>query len=179
MHATTTGPIQFNSDTDKRGSIICASIIALSLAVLSSVLRVIARHKVHAPLKADDYWIFFGTFMAVNVCASTFAMAKWGLGLHIDAIQSPEALAKSVLASQVLYAASIVPIKVSILYLYHRIFPSPGLRKLSIAIAAVIVTYSIVLIVCMLTQCVPLNAIWDQSVAATCFDINTVYIVMA
>ena len=117
--------------------------------------------------------------MAINVVISTFEMVHSGLGLHIDQVVSAEGLAKSVLASQVFYSTSIPTIKISILCLYHRLFPSRNLRNVSIGIGSVVVLYSLVQVICMLTQCIPLSAIWDPDSAAFCWDINAVYITVA
>lgn len=117
--------------------------------------------------------------MAINVVISTFQMVHWGLGLHINQVFSAENLAKSVLASQVFYSASIPTIKISILCLYHRLFPSRNLRNLSIGIGSVVVLYSVVQIICMLTQCIPLSAIWNPDTEAYCWDINAVYTTVA
>lgn len=86
---------------------------------------------------------------------------------------------QGLLIAMAVYPASIALIKTSTLFLLHRVFPSPRLTPYLWALGILIQAYSLVLGVTIMTQCIPLEALWNPMAAmnARCFKISTVFIV--
>ncbi|KAI4277415.1 MAG: hypothetical protein LQ337_001796 [Flavoplaca oasis] len=155
---------------DKGPSIIAGNITVVVLATVAVVLRIISRRMQRLPLQADDFLIFIALRIAV----------KYGLGRHIGTLR-PEDLAieaQAFLASELIWAASIPIIKVSILLLYIRIF---GRLRYFRILAYVIGIFSIcwgimVILVCAL-QCRPVQFIWDKSIEGTCINAPLFFII--
>ena len=78
-----------------------------------------------------------------------------------------------------LYAISIPAIKISILFLYRRIFPSKTFKQLLILTGAFLVAYSITLTLGIIFQCVPLKSIWIIEMQGTCIQIGTFSVTMS
>lgn len=60
--------------------------------------------------------------------------------------------------------------KLSILFLYHRLFPLQWFKRTVLALGIFIVCYSIPQIFGDIFQCVPIRSKWDPTVTATCID---------
>jgi len=74
---------------------------------------------------------------------------------------------------------SVIPIKFSILALYHRLFPSAALFRWILALGALTLVYSIIQAICMGLQCVPLSKIWVPNEPGYCIKIDSIYTSMA
>ena len=77
---------------------------------------------------------------------------------------------------EVLYSMSIFLIKLSWLFLLHRIFPGRRLVRLTWAIGSVITAYTIIQIVCVILHCIPVRALWETQVPAHCINLDDVFI---
>jgi hypothetical protein len=67
----------------------------------------------------------------------------------------------------ILYNPAIFFSKLSILLLYHRIFPSKTFTRILWAVGAFILAYTITSSMVNLLQCVPIEANWNPKAAAT------------
>ena len=82
-------------------------------------------------------------------------------------------------ANEVLYACTIILVKLSILSLYNRIFPSHTLYRLSIGIGALVILYSLGFVLAALLQCIPLSKLWEPSLPGVCISTEAAYITTA
>lgn len=87
--------------------------------------------------------------------------------------------AQGVTILEILYSLSIFVIKISWLFLLHRIFPGKRLLHITWAIGSVITAYTIVQIVCVVLHCIPFRALWDPQVPARCINLDDVFILCA
>lgn len=78
-----------------------------------------------------------------------------------------------------IYPVSILAIKLSLLSLYHRIFPLPWMRRLSILVALFVIGYTVAHIFTNMFQCMPIKAGWDPTVGAKCIDYNAKIVAIA
>lgn len=78
-----------------------------------------------------------------------------------------------------MYSFTVIFIKLSILYLYHRIFPSRGLVTIASCIAALVVAYSTALIIFAFLQCIPLSTLWTGTPKGVCVDTQPAYVTLA
>ena len=82
-------------------------------------------------------------------------------------------------AVEIFYASTIILVKLSILSLYNRIFPSRKLRLGSIVVGALVILYSLALILVALLQCIPLSKLWTPSQEGVCINTEAPYITTA
>lgn len=69
-------------------------------------------------------------------------------------------LSKSAIACEAVYGCCLPPIKLSILALYHRLFPSRRLYHIALFIAAIVIGTGITQTLGFSLQCVPLSKAW-------------------
>jgi hypothetical protein len=69
--------------------------------------------------------------------------------------------------------------KLSLLCLYHRLFPLRILRNISIAVAIVVLVYSLALVIMVFVHCTPLSKAWTVTDNGTCIDLRLPYVVTA
>ena len=63
-----------------------------------------------------------------------------------------------------MFPVSVTAAKLSVLFFYHRIFPSKRFRNISIVIGLVTLAWFIVFIFLQFFTCVPLDYYWDKSI---------------
>ena len=78
---------------------------------------------------------------------------------------------------EVLYSLAIFIVKLSLLFLLHRIFPKKRMRYELCITGSVISLYTLVQIVCVIVHCIPFTALWDPTVPAHCINIDDVVLV--
>ena len=76
------------------------------------------------------------------------------------------------MAVECFYSWTIPSIKISILFLYRRIFPQKWLKKCDILFGAIVVLSSLASFLGFILQCVPLDVLWDPTVSASCLDLR-------
>jgi hypothetical protein len=79
---------------------------------------------------------------------------------------------QTTLAAMILYNPAIFFTKLSILLLYHRIFPSKIFHRILWAVGTFILAYSITSSLVNLLQCLPIEANWNPELAATAKCVN-------
>ena len=85
-----------------------------------------------------------------------------------------------VLASSVLYVPALGSAKLSLLLIYRRIALAKGHRLAIYAVMAVVVGYSIALILVLIFQCNPIARAWDVAIViGTCVNRPAVYVATA
>ena len=77
----------------------------------------------------------------------------------------------------VLYSLAIFTVKLSMLFLLHRIFPKKHMRYELCITGSVISLYTLVQIVCGIVHCIPITALWDPTVPAYCINLDDVILV--
>lgn len=119
-----------------------------------------------------------------------------GLGRHAVLIKHPVIFAKVIhphnfqsdsfpnfykqvlLASEILYNPAMAATKVSILFLYRRIFPSHGFHKILLFVGIFVLCYSITGILVNLFECLPIQGDWDPNITPRCVNLSVDYNVL-
>lgn len=83
------------------------------------------------------------------------------------------------IAGVVVYALTVIFTKLSILYLYHRIFRSKLLAILACLISALVLAYNAALILFAFLQCVPLSKLWTGELEGRCVKTTPAYVTLA
>lgn len=79
----------------------------------------------------------------------------------------------------VVYSLTCVFTKLSILYLYHRMFPSKRLVVIASLIGALVLAYSTSLIIFAFLQCIPLSKLWTGKPGGVCVPTQPAYVTLA
>ena len=78
-----------------------------------------------------------------------------------------------------LYALTITAAKLSILYLYRRIFSVKAFRQVSFVTAAVCVAWWLVFTITALVPCRPVRKFWNPQLEGYCYNFDMFFVVMA
>jgi hypothetical protein len=77
-----------------------------------------------------------------------------------------------IIASGITWLLGTVFIKMSVLWLYTRIFATPAFKRWSYAIMALVVGYGVGFIVVFMTKCQPLSQMWAPVPGGWCRDLK-------
>lgn len=83
------------------------------------------------------------------------------------------------LAAQMIYATGIVPVKLSLIFFYHRIFPNRPLHIALWIVGGVVVSMGIAADLLVVLRCLPLKGIWDHTIKLRCINVATWLIIHA
>ncbi|KAI4168742.1 MAG: hypothetical protein LQ343_006178 [Gyalolechia ehrenbergii] len=168
----------------RQSEIYGGTISLIVLATCAVVLRLIARQKTAAKLWWDDFSIVAALIFAWGLSACYWMQIRYcGLGRHTNAAGGPVGpvqllkFYKLFLAIQLMYFASAVSIKTSLILLYYRIFGVVRwFRWLLAAVWAVVLLYFIVCLFVAVFECSPVAYYWDKSIeSGTCINQNQFY----
>ncbi|KAI1501875.1 hypothetical protein F5X99DRAFT_381318 [Biscogniauxia marginata] len=176
-------PIQAPSDSSEDATL-AVSALVIVLAVISVALRFYTRIFTKAGLGFDDWLIM----VAVIVILTTAALLLWGNsvdpdGLWVSENTNPEYVytaqdvfyLKLSFISSVLYFTIAGATKLGILLMYNRIFAvSPTFRYQLFVASGLVVGWWVGCTVATLTNCIPLEWSWLNSLADPryCFNYN-------
>ena len=80
--------------------------------------------------------------------------------------------------AEVLYSMTTGWVKISILMLYRRIFPSKSFHIIVWANVAVICAYLTASILLSILQCIPIASGWDPTISGICLNYYAVVVVV-
>lgn len=83
---------------------------------------------------------------------------------------------KVLVAYECVYSTTVGVIKISILLMYTRIFPTRGFRIAALVLGSVSVSWVIAIICVSVFQCTPIEKIWDPNVPGTCINLKGSFI---
>lgn len=97
---------------------------------------------------------------------------------------SVEVLAEQVqfiLVTEMAYTSAIISVKLSVLLLYSRVFPSVKFRKVLWSIGGFVVCYALAQELTIIFQCRPIDGAWDPAAHANaiCIQLNLEWVIMA
>ena len=153
--------------------------------ICTALVRNSFRTSTEVIAEEQGWWWSGDQIITICFIATSAKAVHNGLGRHTILVTNPESLVKVlffsyrlkhrfvhgwdwhsllqfVLASQTLYCIAIVPVKISVLILYHRIFPSRRIYVASIAIGTFVTAYSAAQAIALGLQCIPLSSLWSR-----------------
>ncbi|KAL9027104.1 MAG: hypothetical protein Q9196_004326 [Gyalolechia fulgens] len=156
----------------RQSEIYGGTISLIVLATASVIIRLIARQKSAAKLWWDDFIIVVALVFDWGLSACYWMQVRYcGLGRHTNTAGGPVGpvqllkFYKLFLAIQLMYFASAVSIKTSLILLYYRIFGVVRwFRWLLAAVWAVVLLYFIVCLFVAVFECSPVAYYWDKSI---------------
>ncbi|KXJ89935.1 hypothetical protein Micbo1qcDRAFT_212498 [Microdochium bolleyi] len=162
---------------ESRVGLVKASAIAtVAVSVPVVLLRLVTRYIKTYDFGMDDWTCLAALITLVALAAVEFVSAEYGLGLHFwdISLDRQEALLILFYASQIVYIAVQVLVKLSILLLYNRVFPTAWFQTTAKVVAAFIVLHGLGFVLAVAFQCSPVRAAWDRHLldggGARCID---------
>ncbi|KAI3393085.1 hypothetical protein diail_4756 [Diaporthe ilicicola] len=163
-----------------QGNIIGCAVATWLISAFVVGSRFYLRGSLMKLLGSEDWVILASLFFSLAQSIGFVVEASHGLGKHALAI-APENYLTMLEAGWftiLFYTSSLSLSKVSILLLYLRTLAFDWMRKVLLGFLVVVILTSTINIILDLTACIPLNAFWDGSVAATYCHSNQVYIAL-
>ncbi|KAH8682956.1 hypothetical protein BGZ60DRAFT_467347 [Tricladium varicosporioides] len=142
------------------------------IAVLVVIARIASRFAILKRIGLDDWTIIVATILATGNIVLAGESVRLGTGKHKQAIPKANVIPAGIyrFATRVIYFLISGTIKLSVCFLYLRIFPT--LKKHVLALIAFIAACTIAQELCTVFQCVPVAGVWDTTTYpnARCID---------
>ncbi|KAI4149426.1 MAG: hypothetical protein LQ341_001322 [Variospora aurantia] len=153
------------------------------LAAVAVTLRLFSKVYTKAPWAADDSW----AVLSLIALFAWMAVEFWGIftgggGENIQTIVIEHKFAilqnyiKSLYMLDPLYALTVTAVKLSILYLYRRIFAVQAFKQISFAVAAACVVWWVVFTITALIPCRPVRKFWQPQIEGHCYNFNEFFL---
>ena len=140
------------------------------LAGMAVILRYVSRRIRKQKLWWDDYMIAFSMVWNWVVVGIGFAMFIEGVGYHADSL-SDEAIyniSKWLLVTEIIYVWNLCWTKLSLLFMYYRIFRFPFFKIQVMAVGCFVVTWAITISFLFTFICVPVEKLWKPELDGRC-----------
>ncbi|KAI9805828.1 MAG: hypothetical protein M1825_000442 [Sarcosagium campestre] len=145
---------------DHKNEIIIPTVILTALATAAVVLRCVARRIRRTNLWWDDYSAFIALFFAYTTLTAVLLLLNMS----------------TVVALEFFYSLVIVFYKLSILFLYHRIFAVSKFRWILKIFFALVIAWGVASMFEIGLQCRPLAHLWNPKIPGSCVNINAAFI---
>ncbi|KAI0555333.1 hypothetical protein F4679DRAFT_523352 [Xylaria curta] len=173
-------------DSDDSVGIYVSILVLAFFATLSVALRFWARRLMCVTWQIDDYLALIALLVhhgIVPLIAIAIELGGLGHDTKLFTMAHPSATVffyQSFFVGGVIYAVSSPLIKLSVLSFYWRIFPTKTIKLACIALASLIIIWSIVVGVVDFFLCKPLHAFWNlefqKSSDTKCMDITSFWL---
>ncbi|KAI0182192.1 hypothetical protein EV127DRAFT_488356 [Xylaria flabelliformis] len=171
-------PLPLSSLSIDRGPDIIRILTPLAVVVTFFVgLRITVRIRLGVGLDADDYLVLLSLVLCwgLYVLAVTFVQFG-GLGrpLAVNLAMDPQRILiaqKILFSSEFLYPSALVTTKLSILSMYHRIFPTRFMKNGKLIVGLVTIAWWIAYVLVDIVQCQPIAKILDKSIPGYCIPL--------
>ncbi|KAF9875567.1 integral membrane protein [Colletotrichum karsti] len=152
-----------------------------ALLVLATVfvgLRFWARWTVGFNYGLDDWFMVVGLIVTFMAGALNYAMIGQGLGRHASTITLEQQVQflKLLLAFECIYVTAVMFIKLSLLLMYRRIFPSRGFKISAMVLGALTIGWWISIVLVCVFQCTPVAKAYMPWIDGTCIDLKASFI---
>ncbi|KAH8660195.1 hypothetical protein BX600DRAFT_467390 [Xylariales sp. PMI_506] len=153
------------------------SIIFVTLASVIVILRLVSRHYYRAGLKVDDALIVAATFLAIAMTITYNEEAANGFGLHTSQVSSSHQTAafKYFFAAQIIYKVAACLTKLSIAFLYLRIFPTRKFRIAVFVVVGITIAYTLAAVLVTVFSCNPIEKAWAKSMDGVCLNSRAIW----
>ncbi|PLB44174.1 hypothetical protein P170DRAFT_467920 [Aspergillus steynii IBT 23096] len=169
---------QAHADDDLRPNQIAADVVGILLAVSAVAARFLSRYRSRARLNWDDYLILVALMGQLTYAVLNFMSVHNGEGLHIIFVKNQKLFIQHYVAAIITYSITVMLTKISILFLYHRIFPVKWLLVVSYIMGAVVIAYNLAVVFTAAFQCIPLSSMWTGE-QGQCINVSPPYTALA
>ncbi|KAJ3956366.1 hypothetical protein N0V92_007094 [Colletotrichum tropicale] len=152
-----------------------------ALLVLATVfvgLRFWARWTVGFHYGLDDWFMVVGLIVTFMAGALNYAMIAQGLGRHASTLSLDQQVQflKLLLAFECIYVTAVMFIKISLLLMYRRIFPSRGFKISAMVLGFLTIGWWISIVLVCVFQCTPVAKAYMPWIDGTCIDLKASFI---
>lgn len=152
----------------------------MCLSGIAVALRLILRRTSKAGLWYDDYAIIIALFFSYGLEIPVFIILRYRFGKYLDAESSLEAFEKwyqVTYAVEQIYNPAITMPKLSILFLYARIFPGAAFRRYLYGMGAVVTLSWVASQFTAIFQCTPIHFFWTRTpITGHCVNVQAYFI---
>ncbi|KAK7719104.1 hypothetical protein SLS63_010254 [Diaporthe eres] len=168
-------------EEDSRQEVRTLTIIFTIIAVIVVALRFISRLKIKAPFWVDDWLILAALVLLFGNAAFNFVMVDQGVGLHSGRLTLPQLqdLNKTVVGAEIIYLTGVNAYKISLLFLYFRIFPIKSVRTWAYVFGGLSTCWNVAGVFAAAFQCTPRVKIWEPWVDGYCINIFLVQLLVS
>ncbi|KAI1163979.1 hypothetical protein F5B18DRAFT_617192 [Nemania serpens] len=149
----------------------------LILAVFFVALRLTARRLKGLRLGIDD-WLLLAALLFLFVTAGlNYAMLFYGLGRQARTVsmETLETFLKLLVITQIIFITGLMLVKVSILQLYLRIFPSRRFRIAVYVVTGAVVAWWTAITLLTIFQCQPIQKSYQPWIPGQCIPLYGAY----
>ncbi|KAF8849938.1 hypothetical protein BDZ45DRAFT_697162 [Acephala macrosclerotiorum] len=148
---------------DRGPTIIANNASITAIAAIIVIARITTRFGVLKKLGLDDWTIILATILAVGNIVLASQSVRLGTGRHKQAIPHNNAIPAGIyrFATRVIYFLITGTIKLSVCFLYLRVFPT--LRTPTLLLTAFIICCTIAQEFATIFQCVPVAGVWNTT----------------
>lgn len=150
----------------------------LVLATVFVVLRFAARFKRGLTYGADDWMMVISLLFGFGAGGLNYGMIYWGLGRHASDLP-PENLVmvlKLLVAFECIYCTAVGLIKISLLLMYMRIFPTKGFTLGAYILGFMTIGWVIAINCVSIFQCDPIKKAWFPLIAGKCINLKASFV---
>ncbi|KAK0655024.1 hypothetical protein B0T16DRAFT_3230 [Cercophora newfieldiana] len=155
--------VPWGTDRDYSRDIMISAVVTAFVGTVFVIGRFYTRRVIISVLNWEDWLIVAAQVFSIGMCAAFVTQAWLGHGQHANLIpvENFTPMAKAGWVAILLYGLSLWCSQVSILLLFLRIWTFPRVNRAAFYLLIVVMIYNILVIVTVLTACVPLRAFWD------------------
>jgi uncharacterized membrane protein YuzA (DUF378 family) len=162
--------------------VVCVFFMILSTIAL--VLRLWTRRIIQVQLGVDDWLIAISVFMFWGFCANIL-VGVYTIGggeTYADPSEEEQKMVQYLQSEYsifILYALNVTLIKLSILFLYLRIFGTVNsFRRLAYIILALCLLWCTAAMISNILYCIPIRKFWNPPVQGSCFNFPIFYLIV-
>ncbi|KAI5457673.1 hypothetical protein BGZ63DRAFT_393462 [Mariannaea sp. PMI_226] len=136
-------------------------------------LRFLARKRQGVHIGYDDYLMIFAMILLLGNFIFNMILLKQGVGKHSGALTVDElaTLNKTLVGAEIVYVTAVNVYKISLLFLYNRIFPLRSIRLGSYICGGLSTAWNLACIFAATFQCNPRAKIWEPWRDGFCIDL--------
>ncbi|KAF2196641.1 hypothetical protein GQ43DRAFT_248213 [Delitschia confertaspora ATCC 74209] len=150
----------------------------LVLATFFVLLRFAARWRRGLSYGFDDGMVVLSLCFCYGAAGINYAMIHFGLGKHATQVSNHDLtiVLKLLVAFECVYCTGVGLVKLSLLLMYARIFPTKFFRISSYILGSITVGWVIAIIGVSIFQCNPIRKAWLPMIAGTCTNLKASFI---
>ncbi|KAG9235563.1 hypothetical protein BJ875DRAFT_458794 [Amylocarpus encephaloides] len=147
---------------DEGSKVVTINTTFTALATLTVILRFAARKIKKTGLAADDYLIFAALAFVWVLYGLSIACQLKGVGKHIEAVSKENValILEMLYVTQIFYILAPAAIKLSLLFLYKRIFVTKRFTMVCNVLLGVVAVWVTIMTFMGIFNCTPVDAFW-------------------
>ncbi|KAJ5653893.1 hypothetical protein N7490_000896 [Penicillium lividum] len=160
-----------------RHVVITATCFAFILSTSAVAFRIISRKVNGAGLFPDDILILFALLFEYGLSIAGVVLLYNGLGTHIKYVHPDQLIVylKTLFTGSILYTGCIACIKLSILSLYRRLFPTKTMKAAVNVVGTIVILWAACGILSGCFICLPTRKLWLPATPGACMDLGKYY----